>query len=338
MPVTIVAEGGCEHAGSLDEGKRIIDLALEAGADFVKFQLYDVTELVSKRADPAQWEKLAALEMTPHEASLLVAHAPGKVAFSVFDHRSLAVVNELDVPFIKLGSGELSDFPLVRAVAALRKPTVLSTGMHDDQTVWRAEATIAAEDGWLDYHKHLTLMHCVSAYPASGPLDMGRMIRLDAGFKVGYSDHTTTPMAAQMAVALGASMIEAHVTTGKGPDAEMAWRLDVADSGWPSVEDHTQTRFGGYVRCVRAAEEAMQPPGAVGVPEWGGDPLNVKEFDTARSSRKSLAAARAVLRGDVWTEDSLTCMRPGTGIPAGRWDEFIGKRAERDYDAGELLR
>jgi N,N'-diacetyllegionaminate synthase len=318
-PCFVIAEAGVNHNGDLDMALRMIDAAAEAGADAVKFQTFSADRLVTRQAPKAAYQKQATsakegqyamlrrLELSSADHRSLIAHAQarGLVFLSTpFDHASADLLFELDVPAIKVGSGELTDLPLLEHIARGRKPIILSTGMAYLGEVEEAVRCIQAEGG-----ASLVLLHCVSNYPANeADVNLRAMttMREAFGLSVGYSDHTlgiTVPIAA---VALGACVIEKHFTLDRslpGPDHKSS--LEPAG-------------LQAMVQAIRDVEVAL------------GDGLKrprVSELDTARVARKSVVSQVDISPGTVITAEMLTTKRPGTGIPPRELTWVVGRTA-----------
>jgi len=328
-PVFVIAEAGVNHNGDLDLARRLIDVAADAGADAVKFQTFRTEALVSGAApkaryqmettgaDESQQAMLARLELSPaaHAALRDHARARGIVFFSTpFDEDSADLLDRLGVPLLKVPSGEVTNLPLLRHLAAKRRPLLMSTGMCTLTEVETAVATVH-EAG----DPPLALLHCVSAYPA--PVEDTNLRAMDAlrarfGCPVGLSDHSLGIAVALAAVARGAAILEKHVTLDKnlpGPDHRAS--LEPAE-------------LTALVRGVRAIEAAL------------GDGVKrpmPSEIDTRAVARRSLVAARALPAGHRLSRADVAIKRPGTGIPPAELERVLGRRLTRALAADELL-
>jgi N,N'-diacetyllegionaminate synthase len=328
-PCFVIAEAGVNHNGELERALRLVDAAAEAGADAVKFQTFRAEavaspsaakaryQLESTPADESQLEMLRALELgwDEHVELLRRAEERGLVFLSsVFDGGSVELLERLGVAAYKIASPEVTNLPLLRAVAAVGRPVILSTG-----TAELAEVEVAVEalaDGGAGA---VVLLHCVSAYPAD-PADanLRAMATMSEhfGLPVGYSDHTEGEEVALAAVALGACVLEKHFTLDRtlpGPDHQA------------SLEPGELAQL---VRGVRRVESAL------------GDGLKrptAVERENALLVRRSLAAADDLPAGIVLTAGMLTALRPGTGISPARLDDVVGRRLRRELAQGELL-
>lgn len=328
-PVFIVAEAGVNHNGDPALARRLVDAAAECGADAVKFQTFSVDALVTRGAPKAgyqveatgagesQRDMLARLELSLEVLAELKDRAAkhGLVFFSApFDEESADVLDALGVALFKVPSGELTNLPLLRHVAAKARPVIISTGMSSLEEVERAVAVIRAAGD-----PPLAVLHCLSAYPApAAEINLRAMDTLAAslGCPVGFSDHTLGLEIAVAAVARGAAIIEKHLTTDTtlpGPDHRAS--LEPA-------------QFAAMVRAIRAVESAL------------GDGVKrpmPSESDTRRVARKSLVAARALRAGERLAADDILIKRPGTGISPAELDKAIGRRLTRDVAADDVI-
>ena len=328
-PVFVVAEAGVNHNGSLDMARRLIDVAVAAGADAVKFQTFDADALVSDTAPTAayqreatggaarQKEMLEALELDAAAHVALCEHARvrGILFFSTpFDESSADRLEALGVPLFKVPSGEITNLPILRHLAAKKRPLIVSTGMATmDEIVVALDTLRAAGD------PPVALLHCVSAYPAPpAEMNLRAMDTLAARFgcAVGLSDHTLGLEISIAAVARGAAIVEKHFTLDKGlPGPDHRASLDPDE-------------LAGLVRAIRAVESAL------------GDGVKrpmPSEADTRRVARKSLVAARALRAGERLTPDRVAIKRPGTGIPPTALEQALGRVVRRDLRADEVI-
>lgn len=354
MRVTIIAEAGVNHDGSLDRALELVDLAGDAGADVVKFQTFKAQALVSRSAVKAdyqrhstdagesQFEMLKRLELSTEGHRIVADHCRKRgIEFmsSAFDEESVdLLVNELGVARLKLGSGEITNAPLLLKVAKSGKPLILSTGMSTLADVERALSVLAF--AWLGGSKpslaafteayasagarealgeRVTLLHCTTEYPSRyEEVNLRAMDTLSTAFAVpiGFSDHTPGIAMPIAAAARGAVVIEKHFTVNKtlpGPDHRASLEPD---------------ELRALVDGVRAVELAL------------GDGIKrptPSESKNMPVARKSLTTLTPVRKGEEFTTRNLTVKRPGTGrCPFELWD-WIGRAADRDYDADETL-
>lgn len=328
-PCFVIAEAGVNHNGDVALAKRLIEVAVDAGANAVKFQSFRAGDIATSEAPKAayqiastgsnetQREMLERLELTRAEQEELSRHARDRgIIFcsTPFDLASVDLLDELDVPFFKVASGELTHIPLLRRIAHTGKPVVVSTGMSELEEVESAVGTLRAAGAG-----DIALLHCVSEYPASSAeanLRAMATMRERFGTPVGFSDHTVGLEVAVAAVALGASILEKHLTLDRsmpGPDHRASIEPD---------------EFHRLVREIRSVESALGD----GVKRPGKS-----EIANRAIVRRGVFAAVAIPKGTVLTSEMLTCKRPDDGIPASQFDAVVGRRARRDLDAGQKL-
>jgi N-acetylneuraminate synthase len=335
----VIAEAGVNHNGRLDLALELVDVAAHSGADAVKFQTFRAASLVTPTAPKAkyqekatgasQFEMLKSLELN-EEAHRAVARrcVERKIEFmsTPFDLESIAMLDGLGVQRFKVPSGEVDNPVLLRAVARTRKPLIVSTGMSTLADVEVALGHIAQElvpeagpqaawtaVGQRKLHESVTVLHCTTEYPAPmEAVNLRAMVTMGNAFGVpfGYSDHTHGAAISCAAVALGASVVEKHFTTDRklpGPDHAA------------SLEPEELAEF---VRMLRDVERGLgtgrKVPAAVEVPN-------------RMIARRSVVAAMPIACGEPLTEQNLALKRPGSGIPASRFYEMVGRVALRDY-------
>lgn len=350
----IIAEAGVNHNGSLDVAHRLVDAAADAGADAVKFQTFRAEQLASRMAPKAayqaretgngqsQLDMLRALELSEPAHRELMQHCTERgIEFmsSPFDTGSLEFLVSLGVRRIKLGSGELTNAPMLLEVAQTGLPLILSTGMSTLAEVEAALGVLAfgyAQSGtppsrtafraaWADVSaraevlRKLSLLHCTTEYPAPREqVNLSAMQTLRAAFGVtcGYSDHTEGFAVSLAAVALGASIIAKHFTLDRslpGPDHKAS--LEPAS-------------LKALVDCVREVEDALGDGAKVPMPA---------EIPNMAVARKSLVAARPIARGEVITKEALTVKRPGSGLSPFDYWEVLGSKAWKSFAPDELI-
>ncbi len=329
MAVYIIAEAGVNHNGSLDLAKQLVDAAARAKADAVKFQTFIPEKVISvyaKKADyqvartgggESQLDMVRKLWLSYDSFVELAAYCADKgIQFlsTPFDLPSLDFLLSLDMPVIKVPSGEITNLPLLLAVARSGKPVILSTGMSAlDEIAFARD--ILLQNGCPD----VSLLHCNTEYPT--PYEDANLRAMDAirtafGGTVGYSDHTLGYEAPVAAVALGAQIIEKHFTldrTMEGPDHSC------------SLEPN---ELAAMVSAIRNVELAL------GTGDKIPSPSEQKNKSVAR---KSIVAARAIRAGEVLDESMLDVKRPGDGISPIRWFEVIGQTAKRDFAFDEQI-
>jgi N,N'-diacetyllegionaminate synthase len=329
QPCFVIAEAGVNHNGDPAIARRLVDAAADAGADAVKFQTFTADRVAvadapkaayQQRTAPAarsQHDMLAQLELSADDHRSLIEHCAARsITFlsSPFDADSADLLASLNVPAIKLGSGELTNLPLLRHVAALGLPLLLSTGMSDLDEVTAAVEAVRAAGA-----EQIALLHCVSSYPADpAEANLRAMATMGAaiGLAVGWSDHCEGVEVALAAVAFGAMVIEKHLTldrTMDGPDHRA------------STEPGP---FADMVRAIRAIESALGD--GVKRPMPG-------ERNTREVARRGVVAATDIAAGVPISADMLTTLRPATGISPVHIDKLIGRAATRDLPAGHRI-
>ena len=327
----IIAEAGVNHNGDLELAKQIVKAAANAGADLVKFQTFTAERLAIDSAPKADYQNqttdqkqsqfamLRQLELTAemHEQLIVYCSKQGIGFFSTgFDLQSVDYLASLGADRFKIPSGEITNLPYLRHVGAFGKPLILSTGMA---TLGEIEAALDACEIAGTPRSRITVLHCNTEYPTPmQDVNLRAMcsIRDAFGVAVGYSDHTLGIEVPIAAVALGATVIEKHLTL---------------DRNWPGP-DHKASlepdEFAAMVRAIRNIEQAM------------GDGIkrpSPSESKNKSIARKSLVAARSIKAGERFTPENLTAKRPGTGVSPMRWDEVMGCTATRNYGADEMI-
>lgn len=327
--VFIIAEAGVNHNGDIKRALKLVDAAMKAGADAVKFQTFAADRLVTRlspkaqyqskttNARESQYEMLKKLELSPgaHRKLKSRAEEQGLVFLSTpFDMESADFLESLGVPAFKIGSGELTDLPLLAHIARKRKPMILSTGMSTNEEVTHAVQTVQKEG-----LQEIVLLHCVSAYPApKEDVNLLAMQFLRDTFivPVGYSDHTEGIDVAVLAVACGACIIEKHLTLDRtlaGPDHRMS--LEPKD-------------FSAMVREIRNTEKILG--------RWGKQPMQ-SELNTRNVARKSVVALVDIKKGCPITGMMIGIRRPGSGIPPSELETLIGRKPLIGLPAGTVL-
>jgi N,N'-diacetyllegionaminate synthase len=329
--VFIIAEAGVNHNGSVDVARKMIDAAAGAGADAVKFQVFNAESEISRYAPKAEYQKKATdasetqldmarrLELAEDEFRELFAHCRKRgIIFlaTPFDLRSVDFLDELGLDIIKVPSGEITNLPYLRKIGRLNKKIIMSTGMADLKEVGEA-LDILVKSG--TKKENITILHCHTDYPTKmQDVNLRSMLSIQDAFKidVGYSDHTLGAEAAVAAVALGAKVIEKHFTLDtlmEGPDHKAS--LDPQE-------------LESMIRAIRNVEDAMGD---------GFKKASAPESAIKAVARKSIVALRNIKKGEAFTEENITTKRPGTGINPMQWDGVIGKKAKRDFCEDELI-
>lgn len=330
----VIAEAGVNHNGRLELAKQLVEAAAEAKADAVKFQLFKPELLTTACAPTATYQQSSAKSDSQQAllAGLTLSHADMKTLAAYarqlglmflctpFDTDSARfLVDELDVPLLKLSSGDLTTWPFLKSLSELNKPLLLSTGMATlaevRQTVTYLQPLLKGE-----LKDQLALLHCTSSYPAPDEsLNLSALFTIRAEFPdlvVGYSDHSLGPEASVAAVALGARVVEKHIT------------LDTTLPGPDQAASLPTKHLSAFVKSVKRAAvmrgHGRKEPHAV--------EQNVREV-----ARKSLVTARDLKAGDSVKAEDLVCKRPGTGISPVELDSVLGKQLKCDLPADSLL-
>lgn len=328
----IIAEAGVNHNGSMDIARQLIDAAVDAGVDIIKFQTFKADRLVSKDAKKAayqqqntadgndsQYDMLKQLELTEQDHEQLMAYCKAKgIRFwsTAFDLESIDYLHSLGMTMWKIPSGEITNYPFIRKVAQCADRVIMSTGMCDEADVRRAIEVLTRHGVSQD---RITILHCNTQYPTPYEdvnLKAMQTIAREFGVGVGYSDHTPGIEVPIAAVALGAEVIEKHFTLDRtlpGPDHKA------------SLEPH---ELKAMVAAIRHIEQAL-----------GDGVKRVTDSERANIAvaRKSIVAARPIRQGETLTEDNLTVKRPGTGISPMEWESVVGKAACRDFNTDEQI-
>jgi N,N'-diacetyllegionaminate synthase len=328
---TIIAEAGVNHNGDLNLALKMIEIAASAGVDYVKFQSFNATKLVTKYAKKAayqeesdtssanQHEMLSKLELSDSQHLALVEHCQrNRVKFlsTAFDEESVDLLYELNQRVFKIPSGEITNVPLLRHIGSKGCEIILSTGMSTLGEIREAIECLIKVGVQKD---QITILHCTSNYPTNAiDVNLNAMLTIQNEFKmsIGYSDHTLGIEVPTAAVALGATIIEKHFTLDRnlvGPDHKA------------SLEPH---ELAEMVRAIRNVELAMGD-GVKG-------PTNL-ENEVKMVARRSIVALRDIKKGEIFSPLNLTTKRPGVGLSPILWDKIIGEPAKRDFLEDELI-
>ncbi|WP_411953893.1 N-acetylneuraminate synthase [Alkalibacillus sp. S2W] len=328
MSVYIIAEAGVNHNGSLTTAKQLVDEALKAGADCIKFQTFIASNVASEEAEQADYQKqqagntnqlnmLKQLELSFDDFMTLKQYCDQQgIEFlsTGFDFDSLAFLNDLGMRVWKVPSGEITNYPYLVTIAKYGQPIILSTGM--------ATLTEVSEALYVLYEygaSEVTVLHCTSAYPTpDNDVNLNAMTTLSNQFKVpvGYSDHTMGIDIPIAATALGATVIEKHFTISRemeGPDHQASLEPD---------------ELSDMIRGVRRVEQALG--------SFDKHPTS-SEVETQQVVRKSIVAKRAIAEGEYLSDSNITVKRPGTGISPMRWNDVIGQQAKRHFEKDEVI-
>jgi N,N'-diacetyllegionaminate synthase len=327
----IIAEAGVNHNGELATALCLVDAAASCGADMVKFQTFTTDQLVTPDAVKATYQKattsahetqmkmLRKLELSHNDHLAISERCQDRgIGFlsTGFDIESVDMLVGLGIDRIKIPSGEITNLPYLRHIGGLGRPIILSTGMADLKEV-RSALDVLLSAG--TPKEDVTVLHCTTEYPAPMcDVNLQAMVTMRDvfGVNVGYSDHTMGHEVAVAAVALGACVIEKHLTldrTAAGPDH--AASLEPAE-------------FAAMVSAIRNIELAL------------GDGIKTpqpSEMGNMAIARKSLVAASAIREGDQFTSINITAKRPGSGLSPMLWDDVLSRKATRDFAPNEMI-
>lgn len=322
----IIAEAGVNHNGSIELAKKLVDAAVEAGCDCVKFQTFKAENIASKSAQKANYQQkttdykesqhdmLKKLELSYENFAELKNYCEQKnILFlsTPFDIESADFLNSLNMQIFKIPSGEITNLPYLRKINLFRKKVILSAGMANLDEI-NAALNILKDC-------EVSLLHCTTEYPCPyDEVNLKAMLTLkdSFGLDVGYSDHTEGIEVSVAAVVFGASIIEKHFTLDKtmqGPDHKA------------SLEPNELKQM---VSATRNIEKAIGT---------GEKTPTESEKRNITIARKSIVAKCDIKKGEIFSEQNLTTKRPATGISPMQWDEIIGKTAQKDYNADDLI-
>lgn len=329
--VFIIAEAGVNHNGSIELAKKLIDVAVDAGVDAVKFQTFKAEKLVSKNAEKADYQKettdasesqfdmIKKLELDADTHKELITYCQEKnIMFlsTPFDHDSIILLRDLGLKIFKIPSGEITNLPYLRHVGSLDKQVVLSTGMSNLKEVGDA-LNILVNSG--TSKENITILHANTMYPTPmEDVNLNAMLTIqrEFGVAVGYSDHTLGIEVDIAAVSMGASIIEKHFTLDKtmdGPDHKASLEPEELKAMVSAIRN-IEKALGGY-------EKKLSPSEGVNI-------------DIAR---KSIVANQIIKKGDILSNKNIAIKRPGTGISPMAWDNIIGTSATKDYQVDDLI-
>ena len=329
----IIAEVGVNHNGDLNNARELISAAANCGADIVKFQTFKTQELVTSSARKTNYQiqntgkessnqkdMLIDLELKYEDHINLIEECnKNNIEFlsTAFDIESLKMLINLGIKRVKIPSGEITNLPYLREISQVNLPIILSTGMADLNEINQALKILSRQSS---DKSNITVLHCTSEYPApikNVNLRAMNTIKKRLKVNVGYSDHTLGIEVALAAVSLGAEIVEKHITLDKkqnGPDHKA------------SLEPK---EFSKMVQGIRIIEEALGS--------------NIKkpskiEFENSLLVRKSIVASKKIKKGEIFSENNLSCKRPFNGKSPMNWDELIGNVSYRDFEKDEPIK
>lgn len=324
----IIAEAGVNHNGKMQLAKKLIDVASKAGADYVKFQTYDVDYLILKNTKTANYQKknlkkdlsqysmLKKYQLSSNDHKILIKYSKKKnIKFlsTAFDEKSLELLSKYKLDYIKIPSGEITNYPFLKKISKLKKKILLSTGMSSIEEIKDALKVLKRKK------KDITIMHCTSDYPANlKDLNLNFIHELRKfGYQVGYSDHSSSVITPSVAVGLGCKVVEKHFTLSKnlvGPDHKA------------SLEPHDLYKMISY---IRETEKMLGLKKKV---------ITSSENKTKLLVRKSLVALKNIKKGDFFSYENITTKRPGTGISPFKIKTYIGKKSKKNFKKNQLIK
>jgi N,N'-diacetyllegionaminate synthase len=329
--VLIIAEAGVNHNGDLELAKKLIDVAADAGVDYVKFQTFKADKIVTQSAEKAQYQKnatgatesqyemLKKLELTDemhHELFEYCLKSSVQFLSTGFDIESVDFLLSLGQQLIKVPSGEITNLPYLRYIGSRQLPVILSTGMSTMDEIGDALSVLTSTGITKDM---ITVLHCTTEYPTPMQevnLRAMQSIQEQFGVTVGYSDHTIGIEVSVGAVALGASVIEKHFTLDRtlpGPDHKASL---------------SPNELRTLVHAIRNMDIALGSKMKAPTPS---------EATNSLVARKSIVASCDIQKGDVFSANNITTKRPGTGLSPMNWDRVIGSKATRNYSPDEEI-
>lgn len=317
-PIYIIAEAGISHFGSEEKAYKLVDLASEAKANAVKFQIFDVDAMISKES--GDWKERLGSRQLPYQAFERIQKYCNEKNITFFatahDEPSLDFLVSLNVPVYKVGSGEVGNWPYLSRVANLGKPLIFSTGMYKMEQIGEALDAISGTN-----NNEIAILHCVTRYPTPPEeISLGNMALIRERYKVitGYSDHTEGFHIPLAAAALGASIIEKHISLDFNVPNAQDWKV--------SCGPHDLDVF---IQQVRQIESAL------GVRQSG--PTD-SEKESLIWASKSLVARKNISAGKVITKDDLLSKRPGTGILPSEIENVVGRCAKVDLLVDDIIK
>jgi N,N'-diacetyllegionaminate synthase len=329
----IIAEAGVNHNGDIKLAKKLIDAAANSGVDYIKFQTFKAERIVTKNAkkadyqiknidnsDNSQFNMLKKLELTEEDHFKLIQYCESKkIKFmsSAFDIEGLKFLNKLNLDFIKIPSGEITNYPYLNQISKFDKKVILSTGMSNIKEIKEALTVLTSKKIAMS---QITVLHCNTEYPTSfSDVNLNAMINIKNTFNVniGYSDHTLGVEVPIAAATLGATVIEKHFTLDKNmPGPDHAASLNPIE-------------LNSMVKSIRNIEKALNGTGLK-------TPSN-NELKNIVPARKSITAKFRINKGEKFSEENLTTKRPGIGICPMKWNDIIGKKAIKNYKIDDMI-
>ncbi len=330
----IIAEIGVNHNGDINRAINLINMAASLGADFVKFQTYIATKLVTKNANLTPYQKkntktnkqlnlLKKYEFSFSEFSYLKKYCDKiNINFlsSPFDFESALFLNELKLRYIKIPSGEITNLPLLTLISNFNKNVIISTGMATMQEIEEAIKIFRKNK---KFKKKIIVLHCTSSYPTDYKnVNLNTMLTIKEAFKkydieIGFSDHTNSNESAIAATALGATLIEKHFT------------LDNNLSGPDHLSSLNPKDFGKFINSIRNTTLLLGSKNKI---------ITMSEKDNLLLVRKSIVASKKIIKGEKFSVNNITLKRPALGLSPKSWNKLIGKKSKKNYKEDEFIK
>ena len=324
----VIAEAGVNHNGKINLAKKLIDVASKAGADYVKFQTFDVDQLILKNTKTANYQKrnlknnisqyqmLKKYQLTDDDHKELLKYSKKKkIKFlsTAFEEKSLSLLKKYKLDYIKIPSGEITNYPFLNQISKLKKKILLSTGMATLDEIKQAIKALRKKK------KYITILHCTSDYPANlKDLNLNFIKKLKKlGCEVGYSDHSSSVITPSIAVTLGCKVVEKHFTLSKklnGPDHRA------------SLEPRELRKM---ISLIRDTEKMLGLNDKI---------ITKSEQKTKLLVRKSLVAKNDIKKGEIFTKKNITTKRPGSGISPFKINKFLGKKSPKNFKKDQLIK
>ncbi len=324
----IIAEAGVNHNGNMQLARKLIDVASKAGADYVKFQSFDVDHLILRNTKSAiyqeknlkkkisQYSMLKRYQLAESNHKHLINHSKKKkIKFlsTAFEEKSLSLLKKYNLDYIKIPSGEITNYPFLKKISKIKKKILISTGMATIDEIKKALKVLRKRKN------EVTILHCTSDYPANlNDLNLKFIKRLKQfGYDVGYSDHSASVITPSIAVALGCKVIEKHFTLSKklkGPDHKA------------SLEPKELAKMISYIRDT---EKMLGLKKKI---------ITKSEQKTKLLVRKSIVASQNIKKGEYFSLKNITTKRPGSGLSPFKMKKFLGKKSNKNYKRDQFIK
>ena len=324
----VIAEAGVNHNGNINLAKKLIDVASKAGADYVKFQTFDVDQLILKNTKTANYQKrnlknnisqyqmLKKYQLTDDDHKELLKYSKKKkIKFlsTAFEEKSLSLLKKYNLDYIKIPSGEITNYPFLKKISKIKKKILISTGMATIDEIKKALKVLRKRKN------EVTILHCTSDYPANlKDLNLNFIKKLKKlGCEVGYSDHSSSVITPSIAVTLGCKVVEKHFTLSKklnGPDHRA------------SLEPRELRKM---ISLIRDTEKMLGLNDKI---------ITKSEQKTKLLVRKSLVAKNDIKKGEIFTKKNITTKRPGSGISPFKINKFLGKKSPKNFKKDQLIK